>query len=210
MAENDLLRAHVTRVGFNLTLTKTQMAALIQLDVELSDPRSFKERMHDDNAPGELARRPGRHILSNDITPRQALMARGLVSHRMPPRRDDPAWPDHSMRDSWSITPAGRAVICLLKDSGLYEEVSGEIPWQTVPTAEQSGMDYEAEVARLKARAEAAEALNVSLRDDVRTEARRAAQADRARVSAEMKLARLKERVQDIVDIAKLEEAVAA
>jgi hypothetical protein len=125
---NELLRAHVTGVAFSLSLSRNMIAALIQLDRQLADPRPLKEKLKDPaGSPGQVRSRNGRHLLSMNITSRGSLITRGLVTYRLPPENQQVL--EYREHEVWGITPAGRAVIVLLKESGLWDEVAGEVPW---------------------------------------------------------------------------------
>jgi len=89
------------------------------------------ERPGDPHSPGRvvtgLNRPAGRHLLSANITTRGALISRGLVSYTRPPEGYN--FLKSRERHFWAITIAGRAVIVLLKESGLWDEVDAEVPW---------------------------------------------------------------------------------
>lgn len=198
---NELLRAHVTRVGFSLQLSKNQIAELVWLDYELSDPRSTRERL-DANDTARLDHQHGRHLLTNGIASRAALMARGLVAYQAPTRSRNrgEALLGESMRDRYSITPAGRAVIDLLKMAGLWDEVCAELPWNK-PPGQWTTFTVDDEVKHLRERLEQALAEVEEERGKTKAECKRADDADRARVRAEMNLGRLQERVKDVKDL---------
>lgn len=120
---NDALRAHVTRVGFDLTLGKTHIATLVWIDqllkahpTEQAD-RRFYGGMH----PAFRWHATGSH----------GLIDRGLVEFthvdtiRKRPGQHVPA------RRIWKITKAGRLVINLLKETGIYQEYEQLIPLRT-------------------------------------------------------------------------------
>ncbi len=128
---NELLRAHVTRAHFQLTLSKNMIAALIQLDRELADDRMTGDLIRDLYSPGRVVTGPnrpaGRNLLSLNVTSRGSLINRGLVTYVMPAEGYDLMKSRAS--HVWGITAAGRAVIVLLKESGLWDEVDAEVPW---------------------------------------------------------------------------------
>lgn len=106
---NEALRDHVTNVGFNLSLTKNQIAALVWLDVMSGAERSV-----------------GSRSASNWVTSIQGCMRRGLVTHHY----DDVEW-QRMQHDEFmalpighffKITDAGKAVLFLLHEAGLYQE----------------------------------------------------------------------------------------
>ena len=129
---NEQLRAHVTRVGFDLTLPRSAIAALAWIE-ELR-----KERW--DSADIDL-RLPASHPLcrafGHFITGARALEERGLLEHRWDPvkerARGPRSWQDedgkwhHDHRGVWRITRAGRLVIGLLQEAGLYEEYAAAV-----------------------------------------------------------------------------------
>jgi hypothetical protein len=124
---NLALREHVTRVGFDLALGKTHVAALVTIDTELK---------YGQNADW---RKLGK-LWQSDIIARRGLVARGLiVTHRdlEYERRHkhwsagngryvwDASWPhDVHPRERYTVTVAGRAVCVLLEEAGLYEEIA--------------------------------------------------------------------------------------
>lgn len=100
---NELLRCHVTRTGFNLTLGKTQIMALDQL-VQFGH-KPFKDW-------GEERQVYGRSYFVPAV---RGLITRGLVTHTPPMKgvHDQPA------KTYYRITKAGWAVHTLLKEAGL-------------------------------------------------------------------------------------------
>lgn len=106
---NELLHAHVTRVGFDLTLGHTHVAALVALDQRLRFRSGFRR-----NPSG---------VKDSWSAAISGLIHRGLVEHDRDKKRtitdlsDPRAW-----RETWRITPAGKLVIGLLKEAGLYEK----------------------------------------------------------------------------------------
>lgn len=110
-SRNLLLREHLTRVGFDLSLGKTQIAALVALDIAL-----------DRGTPLPTGRQHfGRNILSSWATAVHGLIDRGLVLHHW---TKDPKT-GHAMeglRHHYTITRAGDLVLELLEEAGLYEE----------------------------------------------------------------------------------------
>ncbi len=199
MTRNEQLRAHVTRVGFQLSLTKNQIAELVWLDIQLSDPRPVGEQIHD--GP-HLDNTLGRHILSNHIATRSALYDRGLIIHHPPADRTnrDDRWLRESMRDRYSFTEAGRLVVELLKQSGLWDDVAAEIPWTVKPEA-RSAYTADEEIKHLRARLEQATAEMEQARKERDEQARAASRAHEAQMRAEHKLARLQEQVRDLVTV---------
>lgn len=95
---NEELRQHVTRVGFDLSLGRTHIAALVMLDAPFQ--RSF----------------------SHFVGGARGLQERGLVWHRMPPNNKT------SIRKIWGITKAGELVKDLLKEAGIWQEYEAALP----------------------------------------------------------------------------------
>jgi hypothetical protein len=120
---NEALRDHVTSAVFVLHLGKTHIAALVMLDLELAHERNID------------ARKAGK-LMRCDVTARNGLASRGLIVHVWPEheakyKRPDGAgrlvysedWPDKvKPAERWHITRAGRLVIELLQECGLYDE----------------------------------------------------------------------------------------
>lgn len=122
---NEQLRQHVTRVGFDLTLGKTHVAALVMLDVSIRSKQWMSSR-------GPMFRMlvPALHGLED----------RGLVVHHYDDRyssrgrlhaKDEP-------RRHFTITKAGRLVIGLLKESGVWDEYAAYLPGALVAVADAS------------------------------------------------------------------------
>lgn len=134
MTINEALRAHVTSAKFVLTLGATHIAALVNverslrynrsLDEELADHRAGKSSLLQRDPPiGHPLRRAFRH------TGTSGLIARGLVIHTNPNVAGEAgAWTKHKPSEYWQITPAGWAVITLLRDAGIWAEYSDALP----------------------------------------------------------------------------------
>ena len=107
MAEtpNVALRAHVTRVGFDLSLGKTHVAALVML-AEAIAARSNVDSRHP--------------MLRVWITATHGLKDRGLIEHEY--RTDARGNAKKGLHHHYRITRAGRHVIGLLKEAGIYQE----------------------------------------------------------------------------------------
>jgi len=114
---NGLLRSHVTRVGFDLTLGQTHIAALVRLAESIRTNKYVKPIPRDH----PLGRADALFAPGMD-----GLVRRGLVIHHYDAKAQKRAQStgDHtmSMRPHYTITAAGNAVIVLLKEAGLYEE----------------------------------------------------------------------------------------
>lgn len=121
---NEYLRAHVTRVGFDLSMGKSHVAALVYIDhVRLAkwDASSVNTR----GIPGPLGR-----AYAHFATGARGLQERGLVIHT-PPKTStssrsitdaDGTWHFFWEPKTFRITKAGRLVIGLLKEAGIYDE----------------------------------------------------------------------------------------
>lgn len=98
---NTRLRDHVTRIGFNLSLGHTHIAALVRMDLALRNNRWYRAPSPDNWAVGM-----------------DGLVRRGLVDHHFNAK----AKHEEGLRPHYSITAAGAAVVELLKEAGLYAE----------------------------------------------------------------------------------------
>ena len=121
---NESLRAHVTRVGFDLTLAKSAIAALVYIDQVLRNKR-------DALAVEEPRTGPMRRTFALFAGGARSLIERGLITHTMPAKGDaarayvkDANEVPHYYwdEDTYQITEAGRLVIGLLHETGIYEE----------------------------------------------------------------------------------------
>lgn len=121
---NESLRAHVTRVGFDLTLAKSAIAALVYIDQVLRNKR-------DSLAVTEPRHGPYGRAYAMFASGAKSLIERGLLVHKMPApglgsrayQKDEHGVP-HFYWDAstYRITKAGRYVIGLLHETGIYEE----------------------------------------------------------------------------------------
>ena len=123
MAEvNELLREHVLRTGFSLVLTKTQIAAMVQLDAALDR--------------GQWIRRSEMSVTWQAfhglfITGIKGLENRGLIRHIYHENKHKyPGTLALSMpvSDAYEITDAGKLVIGLLKEAGIYQHYAVAMP----------------------------------------------------------------------------------
>lgn len=106
---NEMLRAHVTGTAFQLTLGKTHIAALVHLEEVISAGLTGGEAVRTRKPPG----------LGNFVGGASGLIARGLVTHAMPETNDVSGLPFSTF---WQITPAGRLVLELLRECGIWQE----------------------------------------------------------------------------------------
>lgn len=114
LSDNELLRDHVTKTQFVLTLSKTHIAALVELDHQLKD--NIYYHIEADSPFGRVVR----GFVSPGV---RGLMVRGLVEHTPPLEKDRRGKRvPTKQRRIWKITKAGRAVITLLKEAGIWQE----------------------------------------------------------------------------------------
>lgn len=126
MSINPGLRDHVTRVGFNLSLGRTHIAALVELDISLQRDE-YINTVHSAKAY--------RFAFRNDIVGRQGLEDRGLIIHHSD-AHPEPGENFIPRRRLFTITEAGKAVITLLKEAGIYQEYAAALP---APRSEMAG-----------------------------------------------------------------------
>ena len=118
---NELLHAHVTRVGFDLSLGRTHIAALVYLDLSFAHNRTW----HD-----EWNGTPYGGAFRNFIGGIRGLQERGLVLWR------DTTNEERAKKEAagvkypytYSFTRAGEIVVDLLKESGVYAEYAVVLP----------------------------------------------------------------------------------
>lgn len=111
---NEALRAHVTRVGFDLTLGRTHIASLVYLNESIERGGYIKTT----GMAGALAR--SFSFFASGI---RGCEDRGLTIHHYNPDRRDEGLGAH-----YTITRAGQLVIELLRESGLYAEYAAVLP----------------------------------------------------------------------------------
>jgi hypothetical protein len=109
---NDMLRSHVTGAAFHLTLGKTHIAALVHLDEVIT----YEEI----NGPAKRHELPRNPHVGNFVTGATGLLVRGLVTHTPPPPRT--RMDTRPFGDFWQITTAGRLVLQLLREAGIWQE----------------------------------------------------------------------------------------
>lgn len=113
---NEPLRAHVTRVGFDLTLGRSHIAALVYLNESLNHGGDYHYRFAD------IA--PDKRRLFNLWAPGiGGCITRGLVLHHYDERHRDEGLGWH-----YTLTRAGSLVVDLLRECGLYDEYAGALP----------------------------------------------------------------------------------
>lgn len=112
---NEALRDHVTRIGFNLTLGTTHIAAMVMLDVML---RSEDDERKMYTMADQWNRR------SFFVPAIDGVIRRGLVWHKGPEKVDMKANPYRN----YGFTKAGIAALELLREAGIYEEFERSLP----------------------------------------------------------------------------------
>jgi hypothetical protein len=110
---NELLRGHLTRVGFDLSLGRTHIAALVYLD------QSIRQNKQWHLAGYKISRSMGR-AFAHFATATSGLIERGLVVHHWDEKANKLG--KGGLKPHYTITKAGQLVIGLLQESGLYEE----------------------------------------------------------------------------------------
>ena len=108
---NEVLRAHVTSTAFDLTLRKTHVAALVMLAEALAT-RKFVDSRHP--------------MLRTWISAMDGLRNRGLITHSV--AYDAKGKTKRGLHHHYTITKAGRLVISLLKEAGIYQEYADARP----------------------------------------------------------------------------------
>ena len=105
---NGLLHEYVTRTGFDLSLGKTHIAALVVINEARLNPGYRPETHHE----------PAFRFW---VPATQGLRSRGLAEHHWPGRDRPFAWYHR-------LTKAGILVADLLKEAGLYDQYASKIP----------------------------------------------------------------------------------
>lgn len=106
---NEQLRSHVTSTAFSLTLGRTHIAALVWLDWAI------------ENDADSIDPSIGRIRYSYFVSGIQGCERRGLVMHCY-----RPDFKDASIRHHYTILRAGKLVIKLLKEAGIWQEMQAE------------------------------------------------------------------------------------
>lgn len=135
---NELLREHVTSTGFHLHLGKTHIAQLVELDIDLRRNMTYKEYVD-----------AGLYVVPHNVfrtfsVSMGGLVRRGLVEHILPAKYRQPGVSTQGLRKRriWRITPAGRLVVKLLQEVGIYQEYAA-----LLPTPKTAGDDRDGAVA---------------------------------------------------------------
>jgi hypothetical protein len=110
---NEALRAYTTSRAFVLDLRKTHIETLVYIDWVLELEAAGKHRID----PSFWVRSP-----SLFATGAPGLERRGLVEHLWQPAKGEGPTNERPFSDFWRITEAGRLVVGLLKEAGLYDE----------------------------------------------------------------------------------------
>lgn len=122
--DNEALRAHVTRVGFDLSLGKTHIASLVYLN------ECLRQRRHIDT---RKTAGPHARAFSWFASGMHGCIDRGLVIHHYQPTVDLPSKERQKaerqgLRRHYTITKAGKLVIGLLQEAGIYQEFAEALP----------------------------------------------------------------------------------
>jgi hypothetical protein len=116
---NGALRDHVTRVGFDLTLGRSHIAALVFLNEAL---------LRGEYINSNKAEPSKRRIFALFAHAMGGCITRGLVIHHFDPSASRAG--EKSMAPHYTITRAGELVVELLRETGLYEEYAVALPPQ--------------------------------------------------------------------------------
>lgn len=108
-ARNEALRAHVTRVGFDLSLARSHVAALVYLNESAERDEWVGTR--------QVIRGALYRAFSLWATGAEGLIRRGLIVHHYQSSERTGSPNPH-----YTITRAGELVIDLLREAGLYAE----------------------------------------------------------------------------------------
>lgn len=114
-AVNQAFRAYVTGSAFRLDLGKTLIEALVHIDWVLRLEAAGGHRLD----PVTWVRSP-----SMFATGAPGLERRGLIWHRYDGSRTD----KRPFSDFYGVTPAGKLVIALLKEAGIWDEYAALYP----------------------------------------------------------------------------------
>jgi hypothetical protein len=141
---NEPLRDYVTGTTFHLSLGKTHIAALIELEHKLKKNQTFKEDI-DSGEHRRIHHLP--RVFRLYVPGTTGLIQRGLVQHILPDEyRNQPrSTLDLRPRRIWRITSAGRLVIKLLQEAGVYDEYAQH--FQDPVTTETDESEPEAALA---------------------------------------------------------------
>lgn len=127
MITNDNLREHVTRTGFDLSLGKTHIMALVWLDLYLAEDEQDWRKMSREFHP-----RPQPRVMAHSITGMRGLYERGLARNLLfDGELTEDGLPTATPRQKFAITDAGHLVIGLLREAGIYDEFAALIPLRT-------------------------------------------------------------------------------
>lgn len=128
MAEvNELLREHVLRTGFSLVLTKTQIAALVELDGAIGRGEWYRRK--------ELSL-TWQAFHSLFIGGVNGLQRRGLIQHTYHEHKHKyGVGQNMPIGEAYEITEAGRLTIGLLKEAGIYQHYMAAMPREAAPSA---------------------------------------------------------------------------
>jgi|SRR5581483_6085143 len=114
-AVNQVFRSYVTGCAFRLDLGKTLIEALVHIDWVLRLEQAGGHRLNRDT----YVRSP-----SMFATGAPGLQRRGLIWHQYDGSRVD----NRPFSDFYGITAAGKLVIALLKEAGIWDEYAALYP----------------------------------------------------------------------------------
>lgn len=115
---NDALREHVTGAGFVLTLGKTHIQSMVELEWRMR----ASERGHDPRDPGSTIGPLNRFF----VPAAGGLQSRGLVWHDL--RYDGTRPKRRPLHKEWGFTKAGELVRDLLVEAGIWQEYAATLP----------------------------------------------------------------------------------
>lgn len=123
---NEILREYVTRTAFNLSLGSCHIASLVYFE-ELRKVGWDTSMLVNHGSPKNKIQRAFGHLVTGD----RGLVERGLITrkhdvgliHKTVDGVEHLLWPTGAVK----FTKAGKLVIGLLKESGLYEEYAREL-----------------------------------------------------------------------------------
>ena len=120
---NEALRAHVTSAKFVLTLGGSHIAALVWIDWNTRHGPSMSAEPGAVTQHHKPAHGPWRFIVPGC----NGIIDRGLAVHH-PFRNSGSGIDERPFGQAWQITPAGQAVITLLREAGIWDEYLAHMP----------------------------------------------------------------------------------
>jgi hypothetical protein len=124
---NEALREHVTSIGFSLTLSKRMIDTLVALDHFKGDFHALTQ-WEDDAGVDTVERTRRRVLFSHYVVTYRSLESRGLVVRKNVYLHKDPkCFHLDQQKSRHSLTKAGKLMVGLLKEAGLYDERLAEM-----------------------------------------------------------------------------------